>query len=230
MKQSRPFLSRLRRAVSGPAPERAAGFSLIEVNVAILVIAGGMLSLFTLFPAGLRLSTAALSDTRQSLFASDFFAYFQAGVTGMSLEDWKDIQSDNKGFWHSALENGLKEGFGADLKITDKTWEPDDAICEKWDGDLTTSDFKRGKAGDAFCLRFVKGSVKGFFSEGSRSDPLPAEFVVRIASDTRVPGDPGRDPDALIWRVSLIVSDEGENGWFYDNPVYHRDFRYADLP
>ncbi|MBR4617151.1 MAG: hypothetical protein IKO55_16205, partial [Kiritimatiellae bacterium] len=71
-KVDRPKLSNL--------DARKAGFSLIEVNVAILVIAGGMLSLFTLFPAGLRLSTAAMSDTRQVLFADQFFAFFEDGL------------------------------------------------------------------------------------------------------------------------------------------------------
>ena len=199
--------------------DRRSAFSLIEVNMAILVIAGGMLSLFTLFPAGLRMSTFALSDTRQSLFADDFFAYFENGILQITDRDeWQNIET----FWKRGRE-GLEEGFSGHFDNDD--WSGDATVRKKWDEDLTVSDFKKGTPGrgDSFFLRFRKGKISKYFSKSTKTGSLDAEFVVRIASDYD-------SSDCLLWRVSLIVSDEGENGWFYDNSVYHRDFRYAELP
>jgi Tfp pilus assembly protein PilV len=199
----------------------ARGFSLIEVNIAILVVAGGLLSLFSLFPAGLRMSTAAMSDTRQALFADDFFAYFDDGVRQIdNRDDWQNIES----FWKAARA-GLDDGF-SDATLNDKDWNGDAAVRKDWD--VNASDMKKGNPNSGnrqnlFYLRFRNGTVKNYFS-----DNLDAEFLVRIASDA--PGDSGLPQDGLLWRVSLVVSDEGPNGWYYDNPVYHRDFRYAELP
>ncbi len=199
----------------------ARGFSLIEVNIALLVVAGGLLSLFSLFPAGLRMSTAAMSDTRQALFADDFFAYFDDGVRQIdNRDDWQNIES----FWKAARA-GLDDGF-SDATLNDKDWNGDAAVRKDWD--VNASDMKKGNPNSGnrqnlFYLRFRNGTVKNYFS-----DNLDAEFLVRIASDA--PGDSGLPQDGLLWRVSLVVSDEGPNGWYYDNPVYHRDFRYAELP
>ena len=232
---------------------KAAGFSLIEVNVAILVIAGGMLSLFTLFPAGLRMSTAAMSDTRQAFFADQFFAFFENGLllsryndpdsrTMADVYNWQDITK----FWNAG-QKGLELGFNANFDNAD--W-PDNnlrkAIKDSWDpSGLKDNDksFKKdsGKNGSDITLRFRSGEIKKYFCDSKvNKDPNfgLAEFVVRIASDFAHRKENGNGSwglshnldDGLVWRVSLIVSDEGENGWFYDNPVYHRDFRYAELP
>lgn len=202
------------------------GFSLIEVNVAILVIAGGLLSLFTLFPAGLRMSTAALSDTRQALFADDFFAYFEEGVREIThRQDWENPDT----FWIAARK-GLEDGFGATFNNVD--WDGDETVRKNWgvSSALNASDFKKGsikatgEASGKFFLRFRNGVVPGYFTDNGAINRLDAEFLVRIASDY------GSQTDGLIWRVSLVVSDDGVGGYYYNNPVYHRDFRFEELP
>lgn len=209
------------------------GFSLIEVNVAILVIAGGLLSLFTLFPAGLRLSSSAMSDTRQALFADDFFAYFDDGVRLIEdRDDWQNIET----FWDAARD-GLENGFGSDAQLDDTDWRADDAVRKRWsngDEDLKNSDFTKGnpnQLGKQFFLRFRSGIIRKYFNEDTKS-PLDAEFLVRIASDYAGTDSSGEatPADRLVWRVSLVVSDDGTGGYFYDNSVYHRDFRFAELP
>lgn len=49
-----------------------AGFSLIEVNMAIFVLAGGALALLGLFPLGLRESLAARNEMRVAAFCERF--------------------------------------------------------------------------------------------------------------------------------------------------------------
>ncbi len=54
--------------LSVPSPKRR-GFSLIEVNMAILLLAGGLLALLGLFPLGLRESLASRNEMRLAAFA-----------------------------------------------------------------------------------------------------------------------------------------------------------------
>jgi hypothetical protein len=48
---------------------RRSGFSLIEVNMAVFVLAVGILSMAVLYPLGLRESMQSQSDIKQSMFA-----------------------------------------------------------------------------------------------------------------------------------------------------------------
>lgn len=64
------------------------GFSLIEVNLAIVVVAGGLLALFALFPAGLRMSVSAVSDTRQAMFADAVLSSLAGKISALKAEDW----------------------------------------------------------------------------------------------------------------------------------------------
>ena len=52
---------------------RRAGFSLVEVALAIMVIAVGLLSVFGLFPHGMESSRRALDETRAAAFAEQTF-------------------------------------------------------------------------------------------------------------------------------------------------------------
>ncbi len=65
------------------------GFTLIEVNMALLIIAIGLLSIFSLFPEGLRLSAHARDDTRQSFFADMIFGMIQGNADNIQdFSNW----------------------------------------------------------------------------------------------------------------------------------------------
>ena len=53
--------------------ERRAGYSLVEVTLALLVVAIGLTATFALFPEGLRATRAAVDDTEIALFAEYVF-------------------------------------------------------------------------------------------------------------------------------------------------------------
>lgn len=64
--------------------------------MAILIVAGGLLTLFALFPAGLRLSTTSLADMRQSMFSSDMLTRMQANAAEIDdVEKWLEASA----FW-----------------------------------------------------------------------------------------------------------------------------------
>ena len=70
-----------------------AGFSLMEVNMAIFVMAVGILGLVALFPLGLRESTQGQADLKQSMFADYMLnqavaAASRSDVTWTEWEGW----------------------------------------------------------------------------------------------------------------------------------------------
>jgi prepilin-type N-terminal cleavage/methylation domain-containing protein len=64
------------------------GFTLVEVVLAILVVALGVLSVFSLFPTGLRASEDTVADTRAGMFAETVFGQMRGGADG--LVNWSD--------------------------------------------------------------------------------------------------------------------------------------------
>ena len=81
------------------------GFSLVEVNLAILLVALGMLALFGLFPAGLREGELALTDTHAALFADYVLSGIEANASTMTVWNaWGDI-----GNFRTAIGKNVKE-------------------------------------------------------------------------------------------------------------------------
>ena len=67
------------------------GFSLVEVNLAIFVISVGMLTLFSLFPAGLRQVATSHEATQEALFADYVLSTMRAEARLMPADDWLDF-------------------------------------------------------------------------------------------------------------------------------------------
>lgn len=67
-------------------PRARDGFTLMEVNVALLLLAIGLLGLLSLFPVGLRQSSQASSDTAQAAFASGVLNAIRANAS--TVTDW----------------------------------------------------------------------------------------------------------------------------------------------
>lgn len=76
---------------TGCKNRRRAGYSLVEVTLALLVVAIGLTATFALFPEGLRATRAAVNDTEVGLFADYVFSTLAAtaaaeGLTGSELD------------------------------------------------------------------------------------------------------------------------------------------------
>ena len=67
------------------------GFSLIEVNLAIFVVAVGLLTLFSLFPVGLKQGQAGHEDTQTSMFADFVLDGMRANAMSIDATDWKSV-------------------------------------------------------------------------------------------------------------------------------------------
>ena len=64
------------------------GFTLIEVSLAILMVAVGLLALFGLFPLGLRESEMGIVDTHEAMFADHILSGLEANA--LAITNWND--------------------------------------------------------------------------------------------------------------------------------------------
>jgi len=73
-----------------------AGYSLVEVTLALLVVAIGMTATFALFPEGLKATRAAVNDTEVGLFADYVFSTLAvtAAARGLSPADLDARKAD----------------------------------------------------------------------------------------------------------------------------------------
>lgn len=65
----------------------APGFSLVEVSLALLVVAIGMLTILSMFPSGLDQNARSISDTHAALFAGEVFSSLRVCAEA----NWQEI-------------------------------------------------------------------------------------------------------------------------------------------
>ena len=69
------------------------GFSLVEVAFAVLVVGLGCLTIFSLFPSGLRMANADQADTKSALFVDRVFSGLHSNAGGMTnAADWVSFE------------------------------------------------------------------------------------------------------------------------------------------
>lgn len=83
------------------------GFSLVETNLAILLVGVGLLALFSLFPLALQQSDLAVRDTQQAMFADCVLSAIEGSAS--DIEEWADWSSPTE--WLSMLEEGITNIF-----------------------------------------------------------------------------------------------------------------------
>ena len=64
------------------------GFSLMEVNLAILIVSIGLLTLFSLFPLGLREGDMSIIDTQEGMFADQILNGMAANAQDIEWDAW----------------------------------------------------------------------------------------------------------------------------------------------
>ncbi len=75
--------------------ELRAGYSLVEVTLALLVVAIGLTATFALFPEGLRAARAAVDDTEIGMFAEYVFTTMDLAAAGPAGANWDITDTDD---------------------------------------------------------------------------------------------------------------------------------------
>ena len=72
----------------------SAGFSLIEINLVLLIVGIGLVALLGLFPVGLRQASLATGDTVQAVFADQVLNTLQAQASTITnWTEWANFQA-----------------------------------------------------------------------------------------------------------------------------------------
>lgn len=88
-----------------------AGYSLVEVTLALLVVAIGLTATFALFPEGLKATRAAVDDTEISLFADYVFSTLSATAAALGNKVESGGLSAAKGDKYASLVLAESSGY-----------------------------------------------------------------------------------------------------------------------
>lgn len=193
------------------------GFSLVEVNMAILIAAGGLLSLFSLFPGGLRQSVMSQEDLYQVTFASSVLDAISANVK--QIEDVKQW-NDPAVFWRYAVgdlgEQGVRIGLPATCKSASGA-KNDNSISE-----ATRSLVQDDQGGVWFAYR-EEDEVDD--DPPSATVLLPPQYWIRMM---KVGGSAGSLP--ARYTVSAVSTHLPAPANYHRNAVYSMDFYFRGRP
>ena len=193
------------------------GFSLIEVNMAILIAAGGLLSLFSLFPGGLRHSVMSQEDIYQSTFASSLLDAVSANVK--KIEDVKQW-NDSATFWKYAVGNLGAQGVEIDLPPAMKA-----ASAIKSDNSISdaTKELVQKDKGNVWFVCREADEVDE--NPSSATLLLPAQYFIRLR---KTGGNAGGLP--ARYSVSVVSSHMAAPAVYHRNTVYSMDFYFCGRP
>jgi uncharacterized protein (TIGR02598 family) len=102
-------------------------FSLIEVNMALLVVSLGLAALLGLFPVALRESGLATSDTTQALFATRVLNAIQANAG--TLNTWTDWRTESKFIDDIDIDGKALKAGGAKQTIENANGVSGSTLC-----------------------------------------------------------------------------------------------------
>lgn len=93
-------------------PNRQSGFSLVEVALAMLVFAVGILTIIGLFPEGLRLNKRSIDDTRMALFADEVMGGYLAWSSVDAWDAWQSRSIDALAVdvWENSNDLAIESG------------------------------------------------------------------------------------------------------------------------
>lgn len=194
------------------------GFSLIEVNMAILIAAGGLLSLFSLFPGGLRHSVMSQEDIYQSTFASSLLDVVSANVRKIeNVEDWNDRET----FWRYAVGDLGEQGVPIDLPATLKS--PEAARNDNDNLSDASDDLVEESANNVWFAYREEDEMEE--DPPSATLLLPTQYFIRLR---KVGGTRGELP--ARYSVSVVSSHMPAPAVYHRNTVYSMDFYFCGRP
>ena len=157
------------------------GFSLVEVTLAMMVIAIGMLSVFSVFTAGLDQSQRSINDTKAAFFADEVF---NGLLAASEADDVKDGIS-----WFSI---GLTNGCTNLIIVAEDTWENSETLDVIMDNKIHTNVYRlKGTDIENHSFRYSLGIDK-------------KDRCIKSATLCVYPGEFGSTNDPHIFYMNLF--------------------------
>ncbi|MBR1836868.1 MAG: hypothetical protein IJ783_06230 [Kiritimatiellae bacterium] len=182
----RGLLSAMKAAARAGARRRAA-FSLIEVCLALVVVGGGLVAVFSLFPIGLRQGAQSRGDLSQASFASALLETISARARQIDdLATWEDAEK----WWSAVVKDTnlagnsyrLQKGksFSSNSSYSLRAREAAGA------GSNGSDDVNyNGASGNNVFWYVCREEDKPDFSSAARNFVLPPQFLVRVVKIER---------------------------------------------
>ena len=236
---------------------RRAGFSLIEVALALIVAAGGMLAIFGVFPISLRQSQNSRSDMGEMTFASTVLQTLAGNIRAI---DRIDVWNDPAKFWDAAVgSTGLPKFSAATTSARMKELH-DSAkngnfttpfsplttyVAQTWEAqtqDEVTS-LPAGKRENIWYFGAEEPETPQL--PGADKIALPAQYLIRLAcvrrrarrngADMTSSADDSRHPSASVFApnvyvVSVVSTDRGFPDVYIREPLYSQEFVFVHRP
>lgn len=220
-----------------PAPRaRREGFSLVEVALALMVAATGMLAVFALFPASMRQTVSARTDMKGALFASTVLETIAGNVRQIDdIAVWNNPQK-----WWAVAVNELFEG---DDKAKNTL---------KWANSYTASEFRSAARGSAtgnsdFSPATVdvainyqantdplyKDMIRYFGREEDEvkpGSPIPPQYLIRFEAIRRKTPGAGETVLPNRYLVSVVSSPKASPQIFIHEQIYAQEYYFVHRP
>lgn len=115
------------KRIFGQIRRARAAFTLMEVNLAIFIMAVGVLAMTALYPLGFRESEQSQDDVRAAVVADEVLGKLTAALSSRNIEwkKWRDevgaaVTASNKGGAGNAWFSYFKRGDGDSFRVRDK--------------------------------------------------------------------------------------------------------------
>lgn len=219
----------------GARARREGGFSLVEVALALMVAAGGMVAVFALFPASMRQTVSSRVDMKGALFASTVLETIAGNVRQI---DDVAVWNDPKAWWEVAA-NGL------DIDLP--SWSESKTAAEFRNAARTSDtgldDFSPATVDVAINYpasvdSFYKDTIRYFGREESEvtpGSPVPPQYLIRFETIKRKSlGKNGQDLDNTSlpnrYLVSVVSSPDASPQIFVHEQIYAQEYYFVHRP
>lgn len=235
-----------------------AGFSLIEVALALIVAAGGLLAIFGVFPISLRQSANSRGDMGEMTFASTVLETIAGNIRTI---DRISVWNDPEQFWNVAVgDTGLPD-FGERVPSATMRQEYEKAkngqdtdpfspattfVAATWSAQ--TQPETEDAADQENIWYFGEEAEKAPSASNTGKIAKPAQYLIRLAVVRRyaVPKGGGAsamqaaaidDPDTTadvylpnVYVVSVVSTGRGYPDVYIREPLYSQEYTFIHRP
>lgn len=152
------------------APRAKAGYSLVEVTLALLVVGIGLTSVFALFPEAMKNTRTAVSDTEVALFADYVFSTLAVGAA-VDGANFKINDTDDYASLVLAQKHLDKIELQDKGKLARFYWIPED-------DDMGTGDWDLAEDAGYWSTAFSYQLTFGKRNKGNKRDTIYATLEV----------------------------------------------------
>lgn len=212
---------------------REGGFSLVEVALALMVAAGGMVAVFGLFPASMRQSVNARTDMKGALFASTVLETIAGNVRQIDdIAVWNDPEA-----WWGVAVNGFSQSEMEWNK--GKTAEAFRAAAAGSGvlGDFSPATTDVAGSYPASVDAFYRNTIRYFGRERTTvdaTDPVPPQYLIRFETIKRNALDKNGNPIAARvpnrYLVSVVSSPKASPQIFVHEQLYSQEYYFVHRP